>query len=220
MRAGNPLVDWLDGYLRRDEGGRAWAVWRSAEDAADPSAFFRVDLVLEFDEALLPDMPAGVTRRLRRRGDAFLPPRVETVWLGDEGEVDSIFVTDRLDPSSPTDQQLRGPLWIAALRRFPNWPTRCEELKERALEAVHQRRDVVHWREGAVKQARTDLDRRRRVLAAWIERLPSGPERDHADVEYRAELGLDTAIEAGIASPRAVIIAAGAVLMAREALVA
>jgi hypothetical protein len=221
MRTGDQLVDWLDGYLRRDEGGRAWAVWRPVGDIDTPAAFFRVDLVLEFEEGALPQMPATAVRRLRRRGDAFLRPRVETVWLREGGgEVAPNVVDEQLDPATSDDQQLRGPLWIAALRHFPEWEARCATLQARALDVVSRRAEVVAWRESASAQVRLDLDRRSRVFASWIERLPSGHERDHANREYETELALDAAIRAGIESPRVFVLAAGAVLLARERLVA
>lgn len=221
MRTGDQLVDWLDGYLRRDEGGRAWAVWRPSAALDEPAAFFRVDLVLEFDESAPAEMPSTAVRRLRRRGDAFLPPRIETVWLRDDGrEVEPNVVAEQLDPGTNDDQQLRGPLWIAALQHFPDWESRCVNLKAQALAVVSGRAEVVAWREGASAQARSDLDRRSRVIASWIERLPSGPERDHAELEYETEMALDAAIHAGIGSPKMIVLAAGVVFLAGEQLVA
>ncbi len=214
VRAGDPMVDWLDAYLRRDEGGRTWAVWRQRVDATHPETYFRFDFLLEFDDQAIPDASPATRRRLRRRGDAFLLPRIETVWFGSDGEPSDEFATEFLDVADrPGDQTLHGPRWMPVLERVPEWPKLVAEAFERADETARSREEVVNWITDAAENASHDRRRRSTVLDSWTRRLPANSERDAAMRQVIAEAALSDGIAAGIATPNVVLLAAGAVVL-------
>jgi hypothetical protein len=154
-----------------------------------------------------------VRRRLRRRGDAFLLPRIETVWLGEDGEPSAEFVARFLGiADQPGDQTLHGPRWMPALERIPEWPTLVAEGRDKAEATARTREDVVAWISDASDRAAQDRRRRSTVLDSWTRRLPAGPERDAATQQLIAEDSLADAIVAGISAPNVVLLAAGAVV--------
>lgn len=219
MRAGDPMVDWLDAYLRRDEGGRTWAVWRPCADPTRSEAYFRFDFLFEFDDQAIPGASPAERRRLRRRGDAFLLPRIETVWVGRDGEPSVEFVATRLGVADqPGDQTLHGPRWMPALERLPEWPSLVSGALEQAEAAAQSREEVFAWINDASERAMHDRRRRSTVLDSWTRRLPAGSERDAATQQMLAEDALSDAIAAGIATPNMVLLAAGAVVLGFGAL--
>ena len=80
LRIGDPLVDWLREYLLADERGRAFALTVTDEAAVAWDFWLRLDYLVEFDEHALKHVPAHDRRRLRRRGQGFLAPRMFGLW--------------------------------------------------------------------------------------------------------------------------------------------
>jgi ATP-dependent helicase HepA len=221
LRLGDPLVDWIEDYLRVDEGGRARASWRYVPGWAKPEAWFCFDFLLEFDERTLAEFNYSDRGRLARRGDAFLPPRLETVWTDGEVEAPTALREQVLESSAEppvADIPLRGRRWAAALDVLPDWPSRCRRASERARDIVASRPEVRSWSRSAADAAGEEAARRAHVLRLWAERLPAGPERDRVMQEVAAEQVLGLTVAAGIAAPRYVLLAAGSVLVSGVAL--
>jgi superfamily II DNA or RNA helicase len=220
-RLGDPLVDWIDSYLRIDEGGRTRAVWRHVPDWPVPSAWFCFDFLLEFDERALKGFDQARRRRLRRRGDAYLPPRLERVWTDGMVEAPDHLLNSVLETSGDirvSGVALRGPRWASALNLFPTWISLCRQAEERAREIVAGRHEVLDWQTSADTAARTEAARRVQVLKLWTDRLPPGPQQDHALQELEVEEALSAQVAVGISSPRSMLFAAGGVIIAGASL--
>src|SRR5262249_35844857 len=93
-RVGHPFLDSMAEYLRLDDSGIAFGLWRCRPTwtAATPPAdlAFRFDFLIEgcIDDALdaLPSGSAVTRPAVRRLADQFLPPEFLTVWVDDAGE--------------------------------------------------------------------------------------------------------------------------------------
>jgi ATP-dependent helicase HepA len=95
-RVGEAFVDTMAEYVRWDDRGQAFAIWRVKHGLpSEPGAEwvgFRFDYVVSADVTASSSVldrlaPAGADRSaLRRRTDAFLPPRLETVYVAVNGD--------------------------------------------------------------------------------------------------------------------------------------
>ena len=54
VRIGDPLVDWLAGYLRRNERGRAIAMVTRTEHVTHAQLWIGFDYLIEFDDLAVP----------------------------------------------------------------------------------------------------------------------------------------------------------------------
>jgi superfamily II DNA or RNA helicase len=216
-RLGDPLVNWIEEYLRIDEGGRARAVWRHVPGWTAPEAWFCFDFVLEFDEHSLERFDRGTRRRLRRRGDAFLPPRFERVWTDGQAEASPALVNSVLEPVVGQDHRdiaLRGPRWAPVLDRFPEWGELCARAECHAREILGCREEIVDWRAAAERVARSEVEWRAEVLRLWSDRLPCGAEQDRARRQTEMEESLGRDVVDGITNPRLTLFAIGGFVLA------
>ena len=152
LRLGQPLADWFERYLRVDEGGRTHAIWRTVPGFPEPQVWFCFDLLLEFDQRCLDEFDSKDCGRLRRHGDAFLPPRLERVWTNGEVEAPDRFVRSTLDSQPEAehkDYYLFGEGWPRALRAFPDWSDRCRVAEATASRLASERAGVCDWRQAA-----------------------------------------------------------------------
>jgi hypothetical protein len=217
VRVGDPLVDWIESYLRIDEGGQTRAEWMYVPGWSVPQAWFCFDFLLEFDETTLEEFDFGTRRRLRRRGDAFLPPRMERVWTDGNSEAPSHMVNSLLEPSSDTDVNvvaLRGPRWARALSLFPSWSSLCRQGEQRARELIAARQRVIGWREAAEAAATEEATRRQQGLQLWADRLPRGHQQDRAQSELDSERLLGAEVVTGVKHPRNMLFTVGGVIVA------
>ncbi|TMQ95286.1 DEAD/DEAH box helicase [Actinomadura soli] len=214
LRLGDPLVDWLEQHLRMDERGRARAIVRPSDDCITPSFWMSCDILVEFDETRLPADSQAVRRRLRRRGDALLPPRIIRVWADPHG-VASPSLTQALDaPFDPdSDRVLRGPQWSSVLAALPDWRQLCIDSADTALDHVRALPDVATVPAAAGHRAGEETAARAAVLRARSQRLPTSAERHAAQTELQHELSLGRALRHGVESPAVSIIACGAVVL-------
>lgn len=93
-RIGDPLIDATEDYIRWDDRGICFAMWRyrptvCIEKPAEMS--FRFDLIVEADQAplrqLLDNWPEVSLAALRRRADIAFPPIIGHLWLDSELEL-------------------------------------------------------------------------------------------------------------------------------------
>jgi superfamily II DNA or RNA helicase len=215
FRIGDPLVDWLQGYLVADERGRASAVARPVSGLAFPALWLHSEFLIEFNAAqsVVPEGPSR--RRLARRGEAHLQPmRLET-WTDASGPAPSDLVEQVL--SLPFDARrdlvLRGRTWGPVLEELPTWSRLCHESAEAAWEEVRGSAMLESALSSAVESAEQDTVRRLAILEARALRLPSGPERRAAREELRLERDAAQALIAGIRSPSIHLVACGACVL-------
>jgi ATP-dependent helicase HepA len=217
VRLGDPLVDWISEYVRIDERGRARALWRHVPGFSGPAAWFGFDFLIEFDAAYLHQYQEAVRRRLRRRGDTFLAPILETVWTDGEKEAAPATIDQLLDAESIAgggDAPLRGPRWSQVLEAFPDWTERCQQAGEFARLVLDRRASVNESIASAMDHAEAEIEHRLRVLRTRAERMSPSTERDRALEETEIEEALGKAVVAGLVEPCRLMVAAGAVILA------
>ena len=215
FRIGDPLVDWLQGYLVADERGRASAVVRPVPGLAFPALWLHCEFLIEFNAAqsVVPDGPSR--RRLARRGEAhFRPARLE-IWTDASGPAPNGLVEQVLSLpfDARRDEVLRGTIWGPVLEKLPTWSRLCEESAEAAWEEVRGSAMLESTLSSAMESAEQDTVRRLAILEARALRLPSGPERLAAREEHRLERDAAQALTAGIRSPSIRLVACGACVL-------
>ena len=210
MRLGDPLVNWVENYLRIDDRGRARVLWLFNPKMSQTNVAYRFDFQIEFDDKALRE--EGLSN-LRRRGDIFFPPITMGIWVANgrvaEGKIEERF--DSLDTSSWVN--IRGDRWSHLLEEIPNWTEKCLEGGKLARQEILQKQVVSDALQRGEKLAQEDAQRRKGILTVRIERAGSKPEQNFANDELEKELKLLAAIEKGIVSPSVRMIAAGAHVM-------
>jgi ATP-dependent helicase HepA len=214
LRLGDPLVDWLDQYLRTDERGRARAVVRPYAGVTVPTMWLSCDFLVEFDAAHLRAASESVRRRLRRRGDALLPPAIERTWTDGAGPADAEVVDVLERPySDRSDRLLKGREWEHVLAELPDWRELCLAAGEIASECLHKTSALTAAPADAAERARTEVRRRLAVLEARSYRLPSEAERESARRDLAREQELGDSLLLGVTKPATSMVACGAIVL-------
>jgi ATP-dependent helicase HepA len=215
FRIGDPLVDWLQGYLVADERGRASAVVRPVPGLASPALWLHCEFLIEFDAAQTVVPQGPVRRRLSRRAVTHLQPmRLET-WTDAFGPAPNDLVEKVLSLpfDARRDEVLRGKTWGPVLEELSAWSRLCQESAETAWEEVRGSSMLESALVRALESAGQDSARRLAILEARALRLPSGPERRAAQEERRLEREAAEALIAGIQTPSMRLVACGACVL-------
>ena len=206
MRLGDPLVDWMENYLRIDDRGRARVLWGHQPRLQKAFVDFRFDFQVEFDDSVMVDEGFG---RLRRRGDLFLPPRVMSIWATNtavaEGEIEDKLFKRNTD----SWQNIRSERWRFVLREFPKWEQICRDAGNLARERVLQKPEMEEIISEALRRIRLDTARRKEILVVRRDRAEESV-KEIAQQELDKELVILKAIQEGITNPSVRMIAAGA----------
>lgn len=215
LRWGEPLVDWLDQHFRHDERGRARAVIRPTDTVTTPRLWLNCDFMVEFDDGALSALTGTGVGRLRRRGDALLPPTLTSLWTDAFGEAPVHVVENLLSPPFDPhhDRVLRGPVWEPVMASFPDWKALCRAAGRLARDRLECHPVLTTARREAVHRARTEVDARHSVLRVRASRLPSKAARQGAERELTAEQAVGEALIRGVEKPAVSLIACGAVVL-------
>lgn len=215
LRWGEPLVDWLSEHSRHDERGRARAVIRPTDTVTTPRLWLNCDFLVEFDDEALNALAGIHVGRLRRRGDALLPPTVTSLWTDAFGEAPADVVKDLLSPpfDSLVDRALRGPEWGPVIASFPDWKALCRAAEQVARDRLEGHVVLTTARQEAVDRAHTEVDTRLSVLRVRASRLPSNATRRGAERELTAEQAVGEALIRGVDKPAVTLVACGAVVL-------
>ena len=212
VRIGDPLVDWLAGYLRRDERGRAIAMVTRTAHVTHAQLWVGYDYLIEFDDLAVTQVTAADRRRLRRRGDALFVPRVETAWT--DGTVEaSPEIRNLLTGSGANSQPLRGRAWQEVLPHFPDWAQRCAAATTLAAQIVRSRPSVTTATTEAATLAAAEAARRASVMRARAALYPRRHKDKHAP--DLADLAARTAeqFQSGLRRPRSRLLACTAIVL-------
>lgn len=210
FRIGDPLVDWLEEYLKVDERGRASAIARPVPGLGHPSLWLHCEFLVEFDSdhAVVPD-EAG-RRRLSRRSEAHLQPlRLET-WTDPSGPAPPDLIEETLSrPFDPkNDVVLRGPVWEHILEELPGWRQLCLSSSETAWAELSVSEDLSNVISLASESAEQDAARRLAILRARALRT-SGATRQPIEEELELERRMAEAVLGGIRKPEIRMVACG-----------
>ena len=114
-RIGDPLIDAAEQYLRWDDRGICFAMWRyrPALDVEEPAQlFFHFDMVVEaaFEplHSLLNNWPEISLPALRRRTDMAFPPIIHQFWLDSDLECVTDSELQRVLSEPYRDKSIRG----------------------------------------------------------------------------------------------------------------
>jgi hypothetical protein len=214
LRLGDPLVDWLERYLRQDERGRTRAIVRPTGVVGSPELWLHCEFLVEYDDAHLQVVDEAVRRRLRRRGDAILPPTVVETWTDPHG-IASPDLLDALDApfDERRDQVLRGQLWQTVLNEIPEWPQLCRASYDQARTHLACTSALMSVPAIAVRRATAEVASRLKVLKARAHRLPTDAERAGAAHDVHREIDLGDALVKGVAEPAISVVACGGVVL-------
>jgi ATP-dependent helicase HepA len=216
LRIGEPLVDWLADFLTRNERGRSIAMLVRTEQVSQSQLWLRFDYLIEFDDRALARIAPANMPRLRRRGDAYFNPRVETVWTNGVSEappqIHELLVAS--SPGGPPDSRpLRGRAWQDVLPHFQDWAQRCAAAAASAAELVHSRPAVTRAVNEALTIAAAETARRATVIRAraTISNGHCDCEGTSDDLVREAELAKH--FEKGLRYPRSELLACTAVVL-------
>lgn len=158
-RIGDPLIDATERYLRWDDRGICFAMWRyrpAAHVEGPAHLFFRFDMAVEADFdplcSLLDNWPEISLSALRRRTDTAFPPIIGQFWLNSDLErvTDSELLKvlgasycphlSRQCPQNGKDFHLRNERWKKVNQIFDItvWRGLCYEARKRAEEILRE----------------------------------------------------------------------------------
>ena len=209
VRIGDPLVDWLAGYLRRNERGRAIAMVTRTDHVTHAQLWIGFDYMIEFD-----DLAVRTTdrRRLRRRGDALFVPRIETAWTDGAAEAPP-DIRDLLTGSGANSQPLRGRAWQEVLPHFPDWAQRCAAATTLAAQIVRSRPSVTMATTEAVALAAAEAARRASVMRARAALYPGRYEDKRAPDLPGLAAKTAEQFQNGLRQPRSELLACTAIVL-------
>jgi ATP-dependent helicase HepA len=219
-RVGHRFLDAMAEYLRWDDTGVAFGLWRvrPGRPVIDPPAdlAFRFDFLIEADVAA-----AGAGLAVRRLADRLLPPEFVTVWVtgGLELPADQSLVFaepyrhDRVEPDG-YDVNMRPGHWLALEPEFPpgDWDQRVRLARAAADRVVAAHLAASTRLAEHVERARTEAETRRNQLRTRTAFLPAA----EAEIERNraaADEQIWAALVAGIVRPAVRLDALGAVFV-------
>ena len=213
LRVGDPLVGWLREYLLADERGRAFALTASDESVVAWDLWLRLDYLVEFGEHALAQVPARDRRRLRRRGQRFLAPRMFGLWATPD-LVAGPRLAQHLDSLLEARSGTSGPLvdWRAVRDEIQGWATECSAAERTGRDWVAASEEVRSAVASGVAAAAADVSRREGVLSARAARLPSLDERTAARHDLEQERMLGHSILQGVGAPSISLVSCGALI--------
>jgi ATP-dependent helicase HepA len=216
LRIGNPLMDWLETHLRSDERGQCIALLTRSRHVSNSQLWLGFDFLLEFDDSALAGVSVFDRRRLRRRGDAFLSPRIETIWTDGTSEAAPGILPLLTGPpadGSTIEQVLRGQSWQKALTNFPDWAQRCNKASSLALEILRARPAVTRAVEEAAALAAAEAARRSQIMRARASLSGDGLQRQREAGDLARESQLAEQVDRGVHHPRTELLACVAIVL-------
>jgi hypothetical protein len=211
FRIGDPLVVRLHLYLQQVERGRAFVTIVRDAKASAWEFWLRCDFLLEFDDVSLAETPAEDRRRLRRRGETFLPPRLLCVWANG-GAVANDGMSAQLDRLLESGESEPSVDWVELHLQIRAWESECEDAATIARNSVQESDSYRQWVSEAVSQVELDNARRQSVLSARAQRLPTESERKSAIKDAELERQLGSLILQGVREPRLQLVNCGALI--------
>lgn len=220
LRYGDPFVTGMWEIAQADDRGRSSALWRQMSDYRNDGIadlFFRFDFVVEADIEgscnVLSDAhrltPASAASMVRR-GDMFLPPFFQTIWLDQElNQVKDIATLERLDlayrpevdKQGDRDFNLNPNRWQQMRKldvpQLEHWAELCSKARARAEACLRSLPSFTVSLETAVSSA-MDVDRGR--LGQLRTRAERGVSAADA-FEWALERSLSQSLMSGIREP-------------------
>jgi ATP-dependent helicase HepA len=228
VRVGHPFVDAMEGFVRADDRGTAYAMWRHLPNWPEPpQVFFRFDFVVEADlshaQALLNELQVA-PEALRRRAHAAFLVDYKTIWLNSdlvEVRDPSLIVllempysrNPRADGGSDVNLRLERWAMVDAVAPVGEWGELClraRKTAERSLRATISFSERCRQGALAVREAAAIADDQLRTRIARLSGASKRTEAAGAELERR----LSEALARGMESPSVRLDSAGAIYLA------
>ena len=216
VRVGDPLIDWMEDFLRSDERGRTRAVLRHAPGLVVPELWFQFDVLIECGIEMRSSLEVSARdRALRRQGDNFFAPRAVRLWSDGLGSPSEEFATQylsRTPEGSSGDVQFESMAWASVLSRFGKFSTLTQAAAANAVDRTRR----AQWLETLAVQALGRLDDDYDQRERTIRRVGGGGGRRSMadDLEILEEWR--GALAEGIKKPKVQVFAAGVYLLVDE----
>jgi ATP-dependent helicase HepA len=177
LRIGSPVIDAVHDFLRHDDRGRAWGLWRyDPSHDRDTEVWWRVDILVR---PTVDDPPQGTDPAvLQRTLDGAFPPTPTTVWFLGSDQIEPIgdippilhrpYQKVRLVTEGHVDRHLRSSR-LFALERVLRRPLDelVDDVRERAVAAATSNVTFVESQRAAISYLKA---RARRRTAAFRRR--------------------------------------------------
>ena len=225
-RIGNPILDCLHRYLRWDDRGTCFALWR-VSPLVKPSEirlFLRFDFVVEIGlkavSALAKEHLEISEAVLRRRGDMAFPPISRSLWLSEDLEEPDEIIRAELDrpyERSATDTNISQDRWpsVQAYFDLTNWAHQCRAARTAAVDALVRQVDLARLTHELAARLELDTNVVEEQSKSRIQALSEFPrEAGLAKNEWDMEMKIREALLAGIHEHKVRLDAAGAVFLA------
>jgi ATP-dependent helicase HepA len=215
LRIGDQLVDWLAEHLRTDERGRARAFVRPTRGARIPVLCLLLDFMIEFDPSMLGTTDPSLRPRLRRRGDALLPPMLlRTLSTADGPVTDTSLIAELEAPfHPPRDKAISGPGWARLFDDLSDWQQSVRLSQDSACSQLRSDPALASSVKASLTRADEERTARAAILRSRAQRLRGATEKESARAELERERRLADALQQGIAQPRVTLSACGIVLL-------
>ncbi len=231
-RVGEPFITAMMDYIRWDDRGTSFAMWRHTPRARlerDPDLYFCFDFIVEADVESAVEQLEGyehVTEEaVRLRADGLFPPLMKTVWVDAEGkgvdEETEAFELLSLPYDSDgvkrfgRDYNLNPERWeqIAELFEADEWEGLCRRVRRKAEDALAEEIDLEErsqrYAQQAVRRAQETIDRLRTRVGGGGADVSQSREVEQLELEE----ALVSALEEGIREPRIRLDAIGAIVL-------
>ncbi|HYL98777.1 MAG TPA: helicase-related protein, partial [Blastocatellia bacterium] len=225
LRVGHPFMQGLESFVRSDDRGMAFAMWRHVPGWSHVAQLiFRFDFVVEVDMHAFKRDPVPVSiAALRRRADEAFPVSYRSVWLDSDLEEvkDPELLTVLAQPYSKRprtdgayDLNLRSERWerAAELLSIGDWAELCVKARQSAERVV---RDEAEFRLRCDRYASGIRDSAAAIANTFSSRIArlAGAVRRAEERMAKMEAKLATALIAGIRNPAMRVDSAGAVVI-------
>ena len=229
-RIGNPTLDCLHAFLKWDDRGTCFALWRVSArlKSSEVQVFLRFDFVveagLEAISQLAEERPELSASALRRRADAVFPPIARTLWLNEDLEEPDEIALEGLEmryERSGGSVNINQDRWPLVESRFDltNWPYRCRAARETAEEMVVRLEDLKKVTEDRAMELERDTAVVKEQTQSRMEALAAFPrELEFANEEWALEMRVREALTNSIRNHGIRLDAVGAVFLAGSAL--
>jgi len=238
LRYGDEFIEALKSFTDRDDRGRSYAIWRQVREGLprqENQMYFRFDFLIEADLTEAQSFLASVgsatdtaNAAIARRGDALFSPRVEQIWIDEEGEEASVeFVASFLSRSyrgqgvnhNCQDANLKSlrlrELMESLPDTFRNWDLRCVRMRDVAADILTKKVDLTKAVTDAMVRARGEDEIWEAQLATRI-RMLDGVEACSEEAQLLLGRDLNAALYKGIVKPSIRVDVVGVVILSHS----
>jgi hypothetical protein len=234
LRVGNPIIDALMSFVRGDDRGSSYALWRYIPDDSNKytDIYFRFDFYVEadVDVSTVDTLGDGVSleQSLRRRADDVFSVQYETVWINSDLEL--VADLDRMAilrypysrqerDNRSFDRNLNAERWQIAQAKLNvfDWAELCKRARDAAESHLTQANAFIEKCRSATARHLAIMEDSANILDSRLAHL-EGPAKASELRTSQIDEAVDQAILRGIQNPRVRVDSVGCVVVSTEQL--